>query len=92
MLDYNEFPPIKYFIRVLKSCPESALLYIQIWKRKGKSMGFVVPRRDVRREYLISPTMFRNLLAPLAFLNLINFIEDDDGRYQIDVSGPQANE
>ena len=92
MLDYSEFPPIKYFIRVLKSCPGSALLYIQIWKRRGKSMGFSVPRRDVRREYLISPTMFRNLLAPLAFLNLINFIEDDDGRYQIDVSGPQANE
>jgi len=55
-------------------------------------MSFVVPRRDVRREYLISPTMFRNLLAPLAFLNLINFIEDDDGRYQIDVSGPHSNE
>ena len=92
MLDYSEFPPIKYFIRVLKSCPESALLYIQIWKQRGKSMAFVVPRCNVRRQYLISPTMFRNLLAPLAFLNLINFIEDDDGGYQIDVSGPQSNE
>ena len=92
MKDYSEFPPIKYFIRVLKSCPESALLYTQIWKRRGPLMGFSIPRREVRKEYLISPTMFRNLLAPLAFLNLINFIEDDEGRYRIDVSGPQANE
>lgn len=92
MKDYSEFPPIKYFIRVLKACPNSALLYTQIWKKRGKSMGFVTHKRDVRKEYLISPTMFRNLLAPLAFLNLINLIEDNDGRYQIDVSGPHGND
>ncbi len=54
-------------------------------------MGFVIPKKDVRKEHLISPTMFRNLLAPLAFLNLINFVELDE-RYQIDVSGPHLNE
>jgi hypothetical protein len=91
MKDYTEFPPLKYFTRVLKSCPKSALLYIQIWKKKGKHMSFVAQKRDVRKEYLISPTMFRNLLAPLMFLNLIHFIECDE-KFQIDVLGPHLND
>ena len=48
-------------------------------------------KKDVRREYLISPTMFRNLLAPLMFLNLIHFLECDE-KFQIDVSGPHLND
>ena len=91
MQDYNEFPPIKYFTRVLKTCPKSALIYVQIWTKKGKSRHVATRKKDVRKEYLISPTMFRNLLAPLAFLNLIHFSENDE-KFQIDVSGPQANE
>ena len=91
MQDYSEFPPIKYFTRVLKSCPKSALLYIQIWKNKGKQMNFVTDKREVRKDYLISPTMFRNLLAPLMYLNLIHFTESDE-KFQIDLSGPHTND
>jgi hypothetical protein len=92
MKDYREFPPVKYFTRVLKSCPKSALLYTQIWKNKDrKSMTLTTRKIDIRKEYLISPTMFRNLLAPLMFLNLINF-EESDERFQIDISGQHLNE
>ncbi len=91
MKDYSEFPPLKYFTRVLKSCPKSALIYIQIWKKKGKHMNLTTEKKDVRKEYLISPTMFRNLLAPLMYLNLIHFIEGDE-KFQIDVLGPHLNE
>lgn len=91
MKDYTDFPPLKYFIRVLKTCPKSALLYTQLWKKKGKHMSLLTQKRDVRKEYLISPTMFRNLLAPLMFLNLVSFIESDD-KFQIDVLGPSFNE
>jgi hypothetical protein len=91
MKDYNEFPPFRYFTRVLKSCPKSALLYAQIWKNKGEHMNLVTCKIDVRKDYLISPTMFRNLLAPLMFLNLIHFIECDD-KFQIDMQGPHVNE
>ena len=91
MKDYNEFPPLKYFVRVLKSCPKSALLYTQLWKRKGKHMNLFTQKKDVRKEYLISPTMFRNLLAPLMFLNLVSFIESDD-KFQIDILGPHLND
>lgn len=91
MTDYSEFPPIKYFIRALKGCPKSALLYAQIWKRKGKTTGLIMEKKNVRKDYLISPTMFRNLLAPLMFLNLIHFVESDD-KFQIDVLGSHVNE
>jgi hypothetical protein len=91
MQDYSEFPPLKYFTRVLKSCPRSALLYIQLWKRKGEHMHFITQKKDVRKDYLISPTMFRNLLAPLMLLNLIHFIESDE-KFQIDINGQHIND
>jgi hypothetical protein len=91
MSDYSEFPPLKYFTRVLKGCPKSALLYLQIWKKKSDHMNLETRKVEIRKEYLISPTMFRNLLAPLMMLNLVNFIEADD-KFQIDVIGPHVNE
>lgn len=91
MHDYTNFPPLKYFIRVLKSCPKSALLYTQLWKKKNKHMCLVTEKKSIRKEYLISPTMFRNLLAPLMFLNLVHFVECDDS-FQIDVLGPHLND
>lgn len=91
MTEYSDFPPLKYFTRTLKNCPKSALLYVQMWKNKGKNMTIVTEKTSIRKEYLISPTMFRNLLAPLMYLNLIHFVESD-GKFQIEVLGPQAND
>ena len=73
MKDYNEFPPLKYFIRVLKVCPKSSLLYTQLWKKKGKHMNFISQKKDIRKDYLMSPTMFRNLLSPLMFSKFNKF-------------------
>ena len=91
MNDYSEFPPIKYFTRVLKSCPQSAFLYAQIWTKKSKHMKLITKKVEIRKEYLISPTMFRNLLAPLMYLNLIHFVESEE-KFQIDISGPNTND
>lgn len=91
MKDYSDFPPLKYFIRVLKSCPKSALLYVQLWKKKGKHLNLTTEKSSIRKEFLISPTMFRNLMAPLMFLNLIHFIESDE-TFQIDILGPHLND
>jgi hypothetical protein len=90
-LDYSEFPPIKYFVRVLKNCSKSALLYAQLWKKKSNHLIVSIHKKDIRKEYLISPTMFRNLLARLMFLNLIHFIESDE-KFQINMLGPHVNE
>jgi hypothetical protein len=89
--DYNIFPPLKYFLRVLKSCPKSALIYMQLWEKKNKHSKLIIQKKDIRKEYLISPTMFRNLLSPLMFLNLIIFLESDE-KFQIDILGPKVNE
>jgi hypothetical protein len=89
MTDYQNFPPVKLFLRALKNAPKSALLYQQIWEKgieKGQEVRIITYKKFVRKEYLISPTMFRNLLAPLMFMNLIHFIESDD-KFQIDVLG-----
>ena len=91
MNDYAEFPPSKYFVRALKSCPKSALLYAQIWKNKDKHMNVSAEKGHIRKEYLMSPTLFRNLLTPLMFLNLIHFVESDDN-FKINVLGQQTND
>lgn len=86
MKTYSEFPPVKYFLRVLKCCPKSALLYTELWQRKDRNFRLKAQKQDIRKEYLISPTMYRNLLAPLVFLNLIRFSESDE-KFQIDLMG-----
>jgi hypothetical protein len=88
--DYFDFPPCQHFMRVLKACPQSAYLYTQLWKNKDKQMAINTMKKDVRKEYLISPTMFRNLLAPLMFLNLISFIEDE-GKIKININGGSSS-
>lgn len=88
---YIDFPPNKYFMRVLKTCPQSAFLYTQLWKNKDNHMCLMTQKKSVRKEYLISPTMFRNLLSPLMFLNIISFVENED-KFQIDIFGPSDNE
>lgn len=91
MKEYRDFPPVKYFVRVLKMCPKSALLYTQLWENKNQYMSLRTQKKDVRKEYLISPTMFRNLLSPLMFLNLISFVESNE-IFQIDILAPHLNE
>lgn len=91
MAEYDYFPPYKYFLRVLKSCPKSALLYSLLWKKQTKKKSLLINKNEIRREFLISPTLFRNLLAPLMFLNLISF-KESDLQYHIDIMGPDLNE
>ena len=75
MNEYSNFPPFAYLKIILNSCPESALLYIDLWKRKDYADQFVVQRKDIRNAFLISPTLFRNLILPIVGQGLINFEE-----------------
>jgi hypothetical protein len=84
---YKDFPPLKYFLRVLKNCPKSAFFYVQLWERKYK-MSLKVSRDEIRKNFLISPTLFRSLLSPLAYMNIINFREHDN-LYHIEICGNQ---
>jgi hypothetical protein len=78
MQNYIDFPPENYLLRVLKRYPKSAFLYIQIWKKLGiKRCLLTVKKADIRKDFLVSKTMFRNLLIPLKLLELLDFSEDD---------------
>lgn len=91
MKDYKDFPPIKYFIRVLKSCPQSAFLYTQLWQKKDRHNYLVMDKKDSRKDFLLSPTIFRNLLSHLVILNLVYFIEND-GKIQVNIVGLNSDE
>jgi hypothetical protein len=91
MKDYSDFPPRKYFMRVLKNCPQSAFLYLQVWQKKDKQKILKTKKSDIRKEYLITPTMFRNLLSPLRYMNLVDFTENN-GEYEVDILGSGLDE
>lgn len=91
MKEYSDFPPFKYFLRVLKNCPKSALLYIELWQKRGAYSRLSIKKRHIRKDFLISPTLFRNLIIPMMFLNVLKYVEND-GQYQIDVLGNSVDE
>ncbi len=91
MSEYQDFPPLKSFIRVLKSCPKSAFLYLQIWKMRDEDLRVDVHKEDVRRHFFMSPTLFLNMLIPLGALALLSLSERPD-KIQIRLSGAHLNE
>lgn len=78
MNDYAEFPPLDCFKRVLRSSPQSADLFASLWKIKSKSNRISIKRKDIKRSFLISPTLFRNHLLAIGRLELITFEETTD--------------
>lgn len=91
MQKYEDFPPIKNFMRVLKVCPRSALLYVQLWKKRNQWLKLEILKRDIRPYFLISPTLFINLLCPLMSLALV-FVEENEDNFHITLSGANWNE
>jgi len=91
MKDYKDFPPIRYFERVLKACPKSTWLYTQLWKNKTSKTILKQPRKSIYKDYLISPTLFRNLIIPLIYLHVIT-CDEYDHEFHIGFSGPDIDE
>ena len=75
MKNYDEFPPLNLFKKVLQISPSSAYLYASIWACKPSSHHLSIRIKDVKPHFLISPTLFRNHLLALARLNLLSFDE-----------------
>ena len=76
MNEYDDFPPLDSFKRVLRNSPGSADLYVSLWKIKRKSNPRIsVARKDIKKNFLISPTLFRNHLLAIGRLELISFEE-----------------
>lgn len=75
MHDYAEFPPIDSFKKVLRTSPQSALIYASIWKLKPDTNHLAIKKIDIKKTFLISPTLFRNHLLSLGRLELLSFEE-----------------
>ena len=90
MKDYAHFPPIRYFTRILNNNPKCAKLYTQLWANQDAFNQLKVGRKNTRKEYLISPTLFRNLLSAMMSMNLLSFVETEE-EFQIEVFGSQQD-
>lgn len=75
MNDYTEFPPIDSFKKVLRMSPQSAIIYASLWKQKTNTNRLSFRRDDIKKTFLISPTLFRNHLLALGRLDLLSFEE-----------------
>lgn len=78
MNDYSEFPPVDTLKKILISSPQCALLYASLWKQKPTSNRISIKRNDIKKKFLISPTLFRNHLLCIGRLELITFEETSD--------------
>jgi len=86
MTEYTKFPPYNYFVRVLKTCPRSAFIYTQLWKERNNHNKVEVEKDRIRRRFLISPTLFRNILEPLMTMSVLSF-EETELTYEIHMNG-----
>lgn len=75
MHDYTEFPPMEAFKKVLRMSPQSALIFADIWKQKTQSNRISFKRSEIKKIFLVSPTLFRNHLLALSRLDIISFEE-----------------
>jgi hypothetical protein len=71
----HEIPPYPYLFQVAEHCPRAALTYLSIWKEKDKKNSLSVYKEDIRLQFLMSPTRFRNDLLLLVREGLVSVNE-----------------
>ncbi len=49
-------------------------------------MKAVIWKKDTRKEFVLTPTRFRNLLEPLMFLGLLDFVDSEE-KFEIEFLG-----
>jgi len=79
MQGYEDFPPLNSFKRVLQAYPQSALIYAELWKlMEPNSTRNSIKKSEIKRKFLISPTLFRNHLLSLGRLDILSLEETQD--------------
>ncbi len=85
MQSYDEFPPFPYFINVLKQCPRAAWIYAKLWASKDCECKINCTRDDIRYNFFMSPTLFRNALIYLVDLGLASIKERPEADFEIEL-------
>lgn len=73
-----DLPPYPYLMQVIKHYPLAAATYIELWRKKDKKHKYEVSKNQIRSEFLVPPTKFRNDLYCLAQEGLVNVEETWD--------------
>lgn len=78
MDEYSNSPPLSSFIRTLRESPTTADLFIALWQIKGESNQISLKCKDIKKNFLISTTLFRNQLIAMERAELLTFKETKD--------------
>ena len=85
-----DLPPYPYLMQVLNHSANVAATYIEIWRHKDKNDRVVVSKPQIKNQFLVSATKFKNDCLVLVREGLINCEQKgDDGFFTlvIDVVG-----
>ena len=83
MSDYKKYPPVKFLEKVLKNEPKTALLYITLWDMKDEDCRLIVDKSNVREEFSMTATMFKNMCHLIYDQGLLA-IKERSGKFIID--------
>ncbi len=83
-MKYSDFPPCDLFIAILENAPKAAHFYLKLWAWKDAKNYVKIEKREVRHEFLLSPTLFRNYCVELMILKKIDFSENKD-QFQVKI-------
>ena len=73
-----DLPPYAYLKQVIDHHPLAAGTYVELWRHKDKNHRVIVAKNQIRNQFLIAPTKFRNDLYQLVKEGLVNVDEKWD--------------
>jgi len=85
-----DLPPYAYLMQVLNHAPKVAASYIEIWRHKDKNNKLVVAKNQIRNQFLMAATKFRNDCMILVREGLIDLVQKGDDEFytlHIEVTG-----
>ncbi len=88
MQSYNSdnLPPRPYLVQVLKNCPKSGLLYLDLWNMRNRDNIVFIEKGQIRTIFLTSTLRFRNDLMGLVREGLAS-AEETPSHYSIELVG-----
>ncbi len=87
MESYNiDLPPIPYLTQILKNCPKSGLVYLDLWKMRNKENVIMVEKRLVRQLFVTSLVRFRNDVTGIVREGLAN-VDETPSHFIIEMVG-----
>ena len=73
--DFRDTPPRMYLDNVATHCPKAIATYLALWDRKDKKNKIVIPKDELRIEFLTSVAKFRHDVLLLVKEGLLNLEE-----------------